>query len=94
MANLRYCILGDPAWEGIRGLTADECDDDLERMSQSWRLPDWDVMEGYASEVIESARRNGIEMKGSIVSGVALDDEYAEESGKLWRRLSNVEEGS
>jgi hypothetical protein len=70
-------------WEPVRGLSAEAAGLDLNAFLASWKLADWGELAERAEEVVELATRNGIQVEGSIMDGVAAEKEYREELAKL-----------
>jgi hypothetical protein len=80
------------SWHWKRGLAAEDCNVDTNTLTASWKLPEWgEGMEGRAEEVVDTARRNGIRVEGSILEGIEGDRAFREEEEKLARRLSGLE---
>lgn len=84
MSKLRTLTLCEQRWQAVKGLRAT-------KLFGIWTLPKWgDGMEGRVEEVVETARRNEVEVKGSILEGIEADKAYAGESERLERLIREL----
>jgi hypothetical protein len=78
-------------WAAEWGISAKYCQLAAAPFRRSWKLPEWDEeMEGRAEEVLEVAKKNGIEVERSIVEGVEADRAFAKEAEEFNRRLRDI----
>jgi hypothetical protein len=81
------------AWSWERGLSANECHFDREKLVESWTLPEWgEGMKGRAEQVVVAAKRNGIRVEGTILEGIEGDKALREEEEKLDRMVRELEQ--